>query len=61
MIIRCQVCQADPLGRWKQPPACIFVVDQRRTGASRYACRDHLPPQRKETLENWEQRNWPVR
>jgi hypothetical protein len=61
MIIKCGVCDADPCGRWKQPPACIFVVDQRLTGPSRYACREHLPSQRKETLENWERAHWPVK
>jgi hypothetical protein len=24
MIIRCHICNADPCGRWKSPPAMIF-------------------------------------
>jgi hypothetical protein len=43
-IIRCHVCRADPAGRWRQPPAMIFI--DHVNGEKRYACRDHLSPEK---------------
>jgi hypothetical protein len=49
MILRCQVCNADPAGRWK-PPAMIFRDPYWEDGSKRDhpvpACRDHLSPKR---------------
>jgi hypothetical protein len=45
MIIRCNVCNADPDGRWKSPPTMIFRDPYREDGSKRKdpvpACRDH--------------------
>ena len=49
MIVRCRICNADPIGRWKQPPACIFV--DRDNGDRRYACRDHLTSKREAEIK----------
>ena len=35
MIIRCNVCGADPCGRWKSPPAMIFGDRYREDGSTR--------------------------
>ena len=49
MIMRCHVCNADPRGRWKQPPACIFIDHD--DGGGRYACRDHLSGRREAEIK----------
>ena len=49
MIIRCHVCLADPCGRWKQPPAIIFI-DRYLKREPVYACRDHLSARRAEEI-----------
>jgi hypothetical protein len=48
-VIRCATCLADPCGRWKEPPAIIFVDHD--DGRRRYACRDHLTPKREEEIK----------
>jgi hypothetical protein len=50
MLIRCHVCHADPAGRWKQPPAMIFIDPYREDG-KKYACRDHLSPEREDEIK----------
>lgn len=61
MIIRCHVCCADPLGRWKQP-AIIFHDLYREGGGARddtvYACRDHLSAKREEEIQTREKGHW---
>ena len=58
-IIRCQVCNADPDGRWK-PAAMIFCDPYRDDGSKRkdpnfvHACRDHLSPKREEEIQRRE-------
>jgi hypothetical protein len=58
MIIRCHVCNADPDGRWKSPPAMIFCDPYREDGSKRDdpvpACRDHLSPKREEEIQRRE-------
>jgi hypothetical protein len=63
MIIRCHVCNADPAGRWKSPPAMIFCDPYRDDGSVRrdanqivfvHACRDHLSPKREEEIRGRE-------
>jgi hypothetical protein len=52
MIIKCETCNADPIGRWRLPPAMIFAegeLDQRR-----YFCRDHLTAKKREQVETRE-------
>ena len=51
MIIRCNSCCADPIGRWKQPPAMIFV-DQH--DGRHYACRIHLSEKREVEIQERE-------
>jgi hypothetical protein len=62
MIIRCHVCGADPLGRWKQPPAIIFHDPRREGGGARddfvYACCDHLSARREEEIQTREKGHW---
>jgi hypothetical protein len=58
MIIRCHICHADPAGRWKQPPAIIFIDEPPGCIArdpSHYRCRDHLSPRREEEIRVREQ------
>jgi hypothetical protein len=64
VIIRCQVCGADPAGRWKSPPAMIFRDRYREDGSIRkddsgqdvfvYACRDHLSEKREKEIQERE-------
>jgi hypothetical protein len=49
MIVCCADCQSDPAGRWKKPPAMIFV-DPYRDGDDKHACRDHLTPKREDEI-----------
>ena len=63
MIIRCDVCNADPCGRWKSPPTMIFRDAYWQDGSKRDdpvpACRDHLSPKREEEILRWEKdRGW---
>ena len=64
MIIRCHVCGADPLGRWKQPPAIIFhgtSTGEWRQGArddTVYAYRDHLSAKQEEEIQRREKGHW---
>ena len=51
MIVRCFTCQADPAGRWKQPPALIFIDNHRKDGGSKYRCREHLSAKREEEIQ----------
>ena len=53
LIIRCDICDADPAGRWKQPPAMIFSDPYRGDGPA-YACRDHLSARRAEEVQRRE-------
>jgi hypothetical protein len=53
-LIRCHVCHADPIGRWVQLPACVFVDPHRTDGGSRYRCREHVSPQREGELQRRE-------
>jgi hypothetical protein len=49
MIIKCEACSADPIGRWRKPPAMIFAEGN---GCDRrFFCRDHLPAKKKEQIE----------
>ena len=57
MIVKCHVCNADPCGRWRLPPACIFI-DPYRSDGGRYACRDHLTPKREEEIRARERDHW---
>lgn len=59
MIIRCHVCNADPDGRWKSPPAMIFCDTYREDGSKRYddfvyACRDHFSAKQEEDVKRRE-------
>jgi hypothetical protein len=58
MIIRCHACHADPCGRWKQPPATIFVDRYRADGGLRdhpvYACPEHVSPRREKEIQRRE-------
>jgi hypothetical protein len=58
MIIRCPVCNADPDGRWKSPPAMIFCDPYPEDGSARddpvYACRDHLSEKREKEIQERE-------
>ena len=59
MIIKCETCGADPCGRWKEPPAMMFV--ERVGDERRYFCRDHLPAKKKEQIEARERDlGWPT-
>lgn len=63
MIIRCDICGADPIGRWVQPPAVIFIdapPDVPRH-PSHYRCRSHVSEAKEEKIQNWECTRWPVR
>jgi hypothetical protein len=55
MIIRCNVCNADPTGRWKSPPAMIFRDPYLEDGSKRddfvHACRDHLSEKREKEIQ----------
>jgi hypothetical protein len=53
MIIRCHVCHADPIGRWKQPPTMVFT-DPSPDDDHRHACRDHLSLKREEQIKTRE-------
>jgi hypothetical protein len=44
MIIKCFTCGGDPAGRWKEPPAMIFIDGPKATDGSQYRCRDHVSP-----------------
>lgn len=58
--IRCATCNADPGGRWKQPPAMIFIDDHQSDGGSKYRCREHLSPKKAGQIQQREQeRGWP--
>ena len=48
MIIRCHVCNADPAGRWRSPPMCIFI--DHVNGERVYSCRDHLSARKEEEI-----------
>jgi hypothetical protein len=48
VIIKCHVCNADPAGRWRSPPMCIFIDHVK--GERVYACRDHLTPRKEEVM-----------
>ena len=58
-VIRCHVCQSDPIGRRKEPRVCIFI-DPHEGGGRRYFCRDHLSERREAEIEAREKdRGWP--
>jgi hypothetical protein len=59
MIIRCR-CNADPVARWKSPPAIIFCDPYREDGSKRKdPVRDHLSPKREEEIQRRElDRGW---
>jgi hypothetical protein len=60
-MIRCHVCNADPCGRWKSPPAMIFRDPYWEDSSVRrdandqvvfvHACRDHLSRKREEEIQ----------
>lgn len=50
MPICCFHCGADPAGRWKQPPALIFI-DPYRQAKPVYSCRADLTPQREAEIQ----------
>jgi hypothetical protein len=50
-VICCHICRADPFGRWKHPPAMVFIDGRQSTDASQYRCRDHLSPKREEQIK----------
>jgi hypothetical protein len=52
-VICCHICRADPIGRWKQPPAMI-LIDPCPDDDRRHACRDHLSPKREEQIRTRE-------
>jgi hypothetical protein len=57
-VICCSTCRADPIGRWKQPPAMIFA--EGKDDDRHYFCRDHLPAKKKEQIETRERDlGWP--
>jgi hypothetical protein len=69
MNIRCHTCDADPAGRWKQPPAMIFRDRYLKDGNIRkdendqdvfvHACRNHLSARREEEIREREKdRGW---
>jgi hypothetical protein len=65
MKIRCHVCNADPAGRWRQPPAIIFIDPYQEDGGARddpvYACRSHVSPKKEEAIQARELgRGWPI-
>ena len=66
MIIRCNVCQADPAARWKQPAMSIYVDPYKPDGGIRnravFSCRDHLSVRREEEIQQRERAfGFPVR
>jgi hypothetical protein len=62
VTIRCWVCHADPAGfNPALPPAMIFVDRFREdeNGKPKYACREHLSPQREKEIQTRESiRGW---
>ena len=50
-VICCHVCRADPIGRWKEPSAMIFIDGRQSTDGSHYRCRDHVSPAKDEKLK----------
>jgi hypothetical protein len=64
VIIKCCVCDADPAGRWKSPPAMIFHDFYFADGTKRRdpdfvrACRDHLSPKREKEIQEREKDHW---
>ena len=59
-VIRCFACHSDPIGRWRQPPRCVFV-DQFQTDGQ-YRCRDHLSAEREQEIQRREhEQGWPKR
>jgi hypothetical protein len=64
MIICCHVCNADPAGRWKQPPAIIFCDPSQEDGSERkdpdfaYACRSHLSARQEKEIQEREKDDW---
>jgi hypothetical protein len=68
MIIRCDVCNADPCGRWKSPPATMFCDRYWEDGSVRrdandqvvfvYACRDHLSSKGEKEIQELERDHW---
>ena len=63
MIIRCNVCNADPAGLWKSSPAMIFCDPYREDGSARdepvRACHAHLSARREEEIQEREKdRGW---
>ena len=73
MIICCHQCDADPIGRWKQPPAMIFhdrypnpaKLEKAKAAELEdrgylFSCREHVTPQRERELQQRErERGWP--
>ena len=60
MIIRCATCSRDPIGRWKELPAIVFI-DRHQTGdGSQYRCSDHLSERREAKIKAREKDlGWP--
>ena len=53
MIVRCHVCQSDPIGRWRKPPMMIFI-DRQQSTDDQYRCRDHVSPAKEAQLTSRE-------
>jgi hypothetical protein len=55
MVIKCDVCGADPGGRWVKPSALIFinryVKDAEGNLRPERRCRAHVSPKREEALQ----------
>ena len=62
MIVRCHICNADPCGRWRSPPMCIFIDPYQEDGDARddpvYACRDCLSAKREAEICVRERSYW---
>jgi hypothetical protein len=57
IAIRCHVCNADPGGRWVQPPALVFIDEPPRAKArepEHYHCREHLSAKREAEIQTRE-------
>jgi hypothetical protein len=54
MIIKCDVCGADPAGRWVRPAALIFIDEPPKATVRKpehYRCREHLSAKREGEIQ----------
>jgi hypothetical protein len=54
VIVRCHICLADPVGRWKQPPAMMFADGVDADGRRQFSCRADLSPKREAEIKTRE-------